>query len=235
MFVTNRLNYGFEKTARNQRLYVDVPTALLERVQGMPDIIRNLERLSSKDIHAIDIETESTKSRLYVNAKKIGKLTLENRSNNAAKEVVQIITALDRCKDDVEADEKMSVVMGWQLLPDRQRYGMWAKITWPEAEAREVAKLSTDSMRDTASYLMEEPKWLVDELVYADVSRAHGVTLETNPMGSCSIGTNGQDYDSTAPDFELHAHNIYNHSQQLICLVGVVALAKADSLLQQRS
>ena len=57
-----------------------------------------------------------------------------------------------------------------------------------------------------------------------------GVSMITNPVGSCNLDTNGAAYRPESPKFEVDAHNIYNADQQLICLYGLVAVAHADDL-----
>jgi len=55
----------------------------------------------------------------------------------------------------------------------------------------------------------------------------NGITLETNPVGACSMDTDGTDYDEDSEKIKLYDHNLYNHEMQLICIAGLVALAKA--------
>ena len=86
-------------------------------------------------------------------------------------------------------------------------------------------------MQATALKLKYATKTHVPHMVYGQIQRENGLTLETNPLGKCSIGTDGLWYEPQEPMLELDAHNIYNHTQQLIIIIGGVALARADTLL----
>ncbi len=68
---------------------------------------------------------------------------------------------------------------------------------------------------------------MLDDLVYAQVNRQHGVTLETNPIASASLDTDGNSYNPEDSVIELSAHNMYAHEMQLICLSGLIAIARS--------
>lgn len=106
-------------------------------------------------------------------------------------------------------------------------------LRWPEADDRTAAQFVSEQMRKFARTLplySKDPRWLLNELVYAHIRRTQGVVIQTNPAGSCSIECDHQDY-TDVPTVDLWQHNLYNSEQQLICLVGAVAFANADQHL----
>jgi hypothetical protein len=138
---------------------------------------------------------------------------------------------------EVDEQTKIAVDLGpYYAFGGSDRLGMAANVRWPRAPDNDVAKRATDIMQEAASNLKYAHdlarKYGYKDMVYAYVSRQNGVVLETNPMGSCSIGTDGFDFRPEEPVFELHSHNLYAVEQQLVCLTGALAIAHADTLLQ---
>ena len=115
------------------------------------------------------------------------------------------------------------------------RYGMNVALRWPQIDPEQAAAFATTQMRRFARTLTlhsGQPKDLLEDLIYAQASRNTGVVFQTNPMGSCSIESDHQDYIGVDV-VDLWQHNLYNSEQQLICLVGAVAFANADLHLGQ--
>ncbi len=127
------------------------------------------------------------------------------------------------------------------------RLGMLAEIRWPEqvTDDQALAQLATSAMvaagkalrymRDSERYpgkKMNLDQWKrhIEKQVYARVDRERGVILQSWGIGSCSLDTDGMNYEPVEPTFEVRAHNIYSPEQQLICLAGAVAIANADEL-----
>ncbi len=113
-------------------------------------------------------------------------------------------------------------------------------VQWPNMSEQPIAALTTNVMRSVARDIrysrsdndsLAAHGRLVDMLVYSQIDRERGVTLETNPLGSCSVGTNGMWYDGGESSFNLESHNLYTHEQQLIVVAGAIALAHADELV----
>ena len=138
--------------------------------------------------------------------------------------------------------EPLAVFVGnYRGMNDTGRLAMAAEVRWPIAPPEVLHPLATSVMRRAAlglnyadGLLRATDYHYYDHLVYAQISRENGVTLETNEMGSCSLGTDGMEYDSDAPIFNISAHNLYGVDQQLICLTGLLAIAQADKILQQQ-
>lgn len=104
-------------------------------------------------------------------------------------------------------------------------FGMNAELLWPSVSDKVASELATSAMRSMARDVGLCSEDQINRMVYASVSRAHGITLETNPIGSCSLDTDGSDYRSDQDRVSLYAHNLYTHEMQLVCLSGLIAIA----------
>jgi hypothetical protein len=140
-----------------------------------------------------------------------------------------------------EDSEPIAAAVGhYRGMNDTGRLAIACEIRWPEP-AINNASLST---LGTAVMLRAATELDYDDisqkprrhqrgrgLVYAHVDRQQGVVLETNEMGSCSMGTDGSWYRPEEAEFSISSHNIYGIDQQIICLAGAVAIARADELI----
>ena len=106
-------------------------------------------------------------------------------------------------------------------------FRMDAEIARPSVSDEIATRVATDAMRQMAHDLGTYPDEDIPSLVYAQVSGLNGITLETNPVGACSMDTDGTDYDEDSEKIKLYDHNLYTHEMQLICIAGLIALAKA--------
>jgi len=106
-------------------------------------------------------------------------------------------------------------------------YGMNAEILRPRVSDKAAALAATHAMQQMAHDLGTYADKDIPGMVYAQVSTAQGITLETNPAGSSSMDTDGDEYEATSEKISLYAHNLYTHEMQLICISGLIALAKA--------
>ena len=229
--MTQQLTYGIETTPMNHRLFLDVPPSLVARVQQEhPAVDAELESLSAPKAGIIDSVLSDGAVRLALNSEKIGARRDDQSRRQAARRIVALISTIDGVAYEEEQDPNLNVQMGTEHTIDG-RLHMRAEVTWPRhASDKKMRKVARYFMRTTADALNYERK-LIDELVYADVRRERGVTLETNPFGSCNIGAGGDGYHPERPTVELYQHNLYSPIQQLICLAGAVAMANTDKLL----
>ncbi len=230
--MTKQLHYGIETGGVHSRLYLDVPVEVSARIQTHDgELTSTLQKLSTKRTRLLDIEPTDDGLRLYANTKKVGGIRGEYDTyrRQAAASITDALRRVGEWAQPEERDPRLDVGMGSRYSVDG-RLPMYADIAWPEADEEAVEALAEKHMRETAKKLKYEVP-LIEDLVFASVSRARGVTLQTNPVGSCSIDTDGMHYDQADPVFELRAHNIYAPQQQLICFAGTVAIANADALL----
>jgi hypothetical protein len=136
-----------------------------------------------------------------------------------------------------EAAPKLAVV----LRPTRDQQGhlgLAARGRWPkeaDADSRDFQKRTTAAMRIVATdlqYGRETKPNLVDyqtflpKLVYAQVDRGTGITLQTNAAGNCSLETDPESYSPESSKYLMQGEGLISEEQQLICLAGVVALGE---------
>lgn len=110
-------------------------------------------------------------------------------------------------------------------------FGMTAEILWPNLSDKEATHEATQAMRAMAHNLGTYSDEEMPLYVAAEVNRSYGITLETNPVGSCSMDTDGSEYayqlsEGGTERVTLHAHNLYTHEMQLICISGLIALTR---------
>jgi len=107
-------------------------------------------------------------------------------------------------------------------------FGMDATILRPSISDEEATFIATRAMRQMAHDLGTYSDKDIPGMVYANVSTEQGMTLETNPAAASSIDTDGSEYDPLSERIFLYSHNLFSHESQLICISGLIALAKAN-------
>lgn len=138
-----------------------------------------------------------------------------------------------------EPDPMMTVGMATAPYPGTHppRWGMFADVAWPTEPVSdaEMTTIGTRHMRQFARGIrLDESLTIGSRLwnssIYTHVNREQGVSVQTNPMGSCAIETDGMEFDAAEPRYHLYAHNLYSNQQQFVCLAGTIALAHAEEL-----
>lgn len=220
----SNLRYGLEYNRIHNYPFVDIPKGLFERtVNASGSFARTLGQLASRSY--ISIETDNEQTRLIVNTNKIGQRS-ESRSS-ILKTIVGSITEVTSSATETEEDENLKVIMGGRHQGSSNNLSMWARVKWPEQSNEELIELVDHHMRLTAKDLAYPAP---SGLVFSTIRRDLGVTLETNPMKNSSLTTSLETYSEESEFFVLSAQNIYKHDQQLICLVGVIAIAHPDEI-----
>jgi hypothetical protein len=139
------------------------------------------------------------------------------------------------CNFALSDDEpKLDVWIGSERHGIAGRLGMEADVRWPQMDDKKLSQLATHKMLQTAvalGYAQDRPLAGKMGLIYAEVDRSRGVTLQTNPIGSCSVDTDGMWYKPEDPVIKLLQHNLYNSDQQFIILAGAIAIAHAEELV----
>jgi len=217
------LRYGYE----DSRMYVDVPQDIFDTAMTESEYLAKIIEYRAQQ-RVVNAESMDGGTRLLLNTKRAGNIKYDYVKEDRAKQMVYAFSAVATYSSEYQRDPRLSVDMGVSRLADGARLGMMAAVAWPERTDREVQTLTTSAMRQTASELKYvSPTSFIPEIVYAQVYREHGVTLQTNPIGACDLGTDGMHYKPEDPTIELNAHNVYSHSMQLICLSGLIAIARA--------
>lgn len=230
----SNLQYGLEIAERDARIFVDVPTDLAASMQREnPALTEELESLSRPKNRVLEIEPHEGMVRVRLNADRIGLKKDDHQQRLLAHRTATIFSSIDSLSAD-RRDSGLSVQMSDQFTSDG-RLRMHAEVAWPErATDKQASDFMTGVMQGIA-YQLKYERRLVSELVGAQVIRERGVSLETNPLGSCNIGAGGYLYFPERPTVELHQHNIYSPIQQLICFAGAIAMARVDEHLEAQS
>jgi hypothetical protein len=145
-----------------------------------------------------------------------------------------IATLVAVCNTNTEdSDPLLNAKIGRDVTADGL-IGMHVEIQWPSIGGSVLAKLATRHMRQLAvdlRYRSDTPRVIRTPMVYAQVNRARGITLETDPDGACNLGSDPARYEPGSPCIELVSNNICDPKQQVICLTGAIAVAHADELV----
>ena len=221
-----QLHFGFEKSAANQRLFVDVPGNVLAAVESRQAMHKRLRFLRSVRVRCVDVEEGDTASRLYINYKKIGGIQDDMRKRRT-------IYTLGATLNDFQAfaqDPHITADFGTEPT-DLGHLSLFIDVQWPNRqEDVHLQTVATTIMRDSARKLRYVSPSLIPDLVYAQVHRPTQVSLIVNDMGGCEASTYGGFYKPASPRFELSAGNLYHPDMQLICFSGGVALAHAPEI-----
>lgn len=131
------------------------------------------------------------------------------------------------------SDPQLSASIGAERI-GAGRMGMSALVMHPNLVDEEVEHEASEWMQAMAtSFGYPQPnasKVFRSSTVFARYDRSRGVELETDPLISCGLTTTGGVYSPEDPVFELTMSNLYSHEQQIICLAGCIAIAKAGQL-----
>lgn len=218
-----RMWYGHQES----RIYVDIPQDIFDVAMAETKYLAKIIEFRAQQ-RVVEVESLDGGRRLLLNAKRAGNIKSDFVKEDRAKQMVYALAAVASHSLENQLDPNLTVDMGVNRLGDGERLGMTAFVTWPARPESEVQTTATSAMRQTASELSYiSPASLIAGSVYAQLDRRHGVSLQTDLMGSCDIGTNGMFYKPESPVIELNAHNLYSHSMQLICLSGLIAIARA--------
>lgn len=238
--MAERIAYGIDMTKPGNTVpYIDLPKAVFRKLLDAEVIDVPASKKAQSKAPVVVSELSSDMHRATIMTRRIGRAPEQFR-DGVSKDVISFFEGIHTWTDANEADPKISVDVWTGRLFDRTRLGIVMDVRWPNMSDQSMAALTTGVMRSIAKdikysrYDNDSPAKhgrLVDMLVYSQINRNQGVTLETNPVGSCSVDTDGMWYDSEESSFKLESHNIYTHEQQLIVIAGAIALAHAEELV----
>lgn len=216
------LKYGFN----DSRIYLDVPQDVFELAIGRSSSLAKIVTEPANK-RVVNVEAGDGGTRLSLNTKRAGNSQDRNIKELKCHDMVQALAEVAAHTPRRKHDPALQVVLGTERINNGDRFGMTARLRWPERSNSELGSIATRAMRQTALDLRHANQSILPGMVYAQVDRQRGVTLETNPAGSCSMDTDGERYDTNEPFMELNAHNLYTHSMQIICLSGLISIARA--------
>ena len=171
-------------------------------------------------------ENSNERYPLFLDATSVRRMDDNSQEKEAT--AARFLTYLDESGIDGYDEESpdVSIMIGFNSV-GYGVYGMEAEIKRPTIADRAATLIATRAMRQMAYDLGTYPKKEIPMLVYAHVLGDSGLSFETNPAGACSMDTDGYEYKPTSDRITLHSHNLYTHQMQLICISGIIALAKA--------
>lgn len=208
------------------KLTLDVETATIEAAKEHERPAKVLGALVGKRLLSVEEDRSLAISRFVLQAKAM------NRFANGPSTVIEAYHYLYNIYGSPN-ELLPTVEMSAEPVSRAGRYGMNVLLRWPQVNPEHAAVFATTQMRQFARTMAlhsDQPKDLLEDLVYAQAIRTTGVVFQTNPMGSCSVESDHQDY-TNSDTVDLWQHNLYRSEQQLICLVGAVAFANADKYL----
>ena len=164
---------------------------------------------------------------LFLDVAAVRRLTNREERNTKAGQILKYIDEAVRpyAHRENQTPSGLDLCIGFQ----RQGYGvygMYASMPRPQLPDQEATRYATLAMRHMAHDLGTYADADIPGMVYAHISRQHGMTFETNPIASSSMDTDGQVYEPDSERIELYAHNLYTHEMQLICISGIISLMK---------
>jgi len=233
-------NYSFKQDGPRSLISVHAETDLLERVNERNEEFSTHLKYGKKAGTVITDTLKDGGIDFIFDFKRAWRKRDKTYQHQSVQVAKATLVTLVNCDLVDEEEPEFYARIGSRPIADG-RISMMVELRWPEVSDIELSKLATCYMREVANDLRypnpKDPKKSsrhVEDLVYAQIQREYGAELQTNPIGSCSIGTDGSTYYPSDSLLELTAHNIYSRDQQIICLAGAIAIFNAEELLQQR-
>ncbi|MDN5275995.1 MAG: hypothetical protein JWN33_644 [Candidatus Saccharibacteria bacterium] len=220
--MTERLRYE----NYDDGIILRIPDEVMEKVIDSETLLRTFSLPAKQRV--VNFESKGQEgANITLNYTKAGSMRDHVVRGNAFTQLTKVSTEVASLVPYDLEDPALNVNMSREYINAGDRLGMSAELAWPELADQDIQQVATDAMRSSAVNLRYASRRIIPSLVYALVSRSEGITLETNPAGSCSLDTDGMHYDPEASKVELYAHNLYAREMQLICLSGLVAIARA--------
>ncbi len=217
--MAENLEYFFDESG----IGIDVPYDIFHRAAiGDMDFIDAIKLPPNQKV--LDIDEYGEGVRLRPRLKRIGSIQDRVKRSTRIKQVAHVISGVSGSTPTDRQDPMLNVYMSTHRLPDDTRLPMFAEVKRSTEDNLSLGRLATEAMLKTARELKYGNRDILDGMVYAQVDN-NGVTLETNPGGSCSLDTDGSDYDNNSETIKVYAHNLYSNEMQLICLSGLIRLA----------
>jgi hypothetical protein len=241
--MSNEVRYinSLEYLENNVSLRIVAPHEILYSAAEAANININRQSYGARSIAHRAFAAMEGYSRLTFDLTAIGRRKIEHYRERDLVATMKTIAATEAAaqKSIPEDERPLSFFVDQTLLPDGSHLAMSARVLRPEGSHNMTSYHATKAMRRAAKAIrynhdfakeenMSNVEYdeFINDMVYAHYQPEHGLELQTNPHGSCSMGTVGDEYDPISRYIELEAHNLYTPEQQLICLVGAVAIAE---------
>ncbi len=240
--MSEHIRFGIEESIMNSRmnsrLFVDLPSGVLDKIMSDQQYERLVEKKGKKLKCPVvtDPNVGSADARLYVNTSLVGKMPDRAKQQHVLGKVARLVNFLGNYPETDVADPEVQVVLGGQTESASDRLPMYATVALDQTvDHVQLSSRATQQMQSIAASLRYIEPDLIQDMVGATVKRNRHISLTVNPLGSCTLDTDGVTFDPAADRIELYGHNLYSHSQQLTCLAGAVALAREPERKQTAS
>jgi hypothetical protein len=224
--MAERLKYGFQKTRQgSSRLAVEVPDVVWQRAEKNEDFVGVVRYLGRKSVKAIAIEHEEGYRRVFINDKRF-KSAKEKRPY-MIEGTSRLIRSFELAAGNDFYDPRLRMDLAKTPDSESRTYKSLLAIRLPEAIPDSMcADLATTRMRDMARHMCVDATDSIRAVI--DKEQA-SVALELE-------GPNHKIYTDRFTsvdlfDSVLRTENVTSIEQQLIGVVGAVAIAHADELV----
>lgn len=226
--MSETLQYGFDETTTGVgRLCMQMGPELwfkFSEDEQRRKLVSNLGAGSVKVITGQLLEDGSRK--IILNDRRIGR-PLRNRPKSVLTAAsLELIGAIESVAADLDMkDPRIQPTIAHETAKDTGFYDCQTTLV--------VANMSSDAstykadtyMQNMAANLRFVPEDKIPQTVFCEFSTKSGVSLTIDPLAKSRMAYEGP--IQKGEPIELVGHNITTHEQQLICLAGAVALARA--------
>lgn len=219
--MSETLQFNFHET----KMCLDVPQNIFDETLSKGEYFSRIVGFHAQR-RVVDTTNIDGGVRLSLNMKRAGSSADRRVKHDRCRQLITAVEEVAAITPKDQQDPNLSVEIGIEPIGGSNRYGFNAVVKRPVASPSIVQNAATTAMRQTAEELRYMPKSILSNSVYAHMTESY-VSLETNPVGSCSLDTDGVEYEPDSSDINLYAHNLYNHEMQLICLSGLIAIARS--------
>lgn len=232
-----QLRYGIKQSHQTLKLTLDVPTRVMERAR-----VKKANPLSAAiEDKLVEVDSASYESsRLQFDLKKAAAST----PHKNLRAVVASLVHIHEHTRPPEYDPALRVAMSVGNLAGSTLLGVKARVLWPRVPNSRMEEAAQRAMRGAALHLnygVEKTRKksadhdsLVAEMLSARVVRLGGVWLnldkEQPDSGRPALVTDVSRYDPKRPTFDILPQNIKSPEQQLLGLIGAIALARPEEV-----
>lgn len=229
--MVSRLIYGIQEGGIGSgRLCVDIPENVWDRVAAHPALGVAVRKLRSKRFGVFEVKRlDEGGMRIALNDRQIG--ASGNIKPVLAFGAVSVLAGVEMAANKKYADHRLHAKLSIKESENGQHEPKIKVMIPKQFQDKTLISAASGQMQNIAANLRFVDEKILPELVYADIERGRGMELHVNTLGrKGSMATNPAEYSPKADYTIFEAHDLYNYEQQLICLVGAVALTRPGKL-----
>ncbi|HSX36764.1 MAG TPA: hypothetical protein VLG13_01415 [Patescibacteria group bacterium] len=235
--MTDTLAFGLQPSREHIGLHVDVPLTVREKASSL-GADKLLDTAQKSNVVTIQPRGEGTE-RVIIHSRLMG--TRPEATNRPLADTVRYLSAIATAAASIgRQDPRLHVSMS---TPGTRRelqsgYDMRLQFYWPQRNNAVLGVEASAAMRRMARELRYDyqpqrhggpthTKYLdhLADVVNVQVDRRTGVSLLVDAPEGVGLATNRNTYQPQNPVASLESYGITGYKQQLICLVGAVAIA----------